>query len=204
LSLDEKREIARLYADTGTSTSEICARLGIGESSLHRIVQLQGLPLRGRTAYSASVGTTTQPAPAPSRTRNRSSNAGRRPGLKPATSGGAVKGQVIESEVHQTRGPAVAPIAGGAKSVTGRRRTAPAARGPRVAAPIETLAANSATVPTQRRRARTAGVSRSSELLQFAVTYLAEQTLQAASALDALQQTQARGAIEVTSIVRLA
>jgi transposase-like protein len=49
LSPDEEREIARLYADTSTSTSEICARLGIGESSLYRIVQRQGIPLRGRT-----------------------------------------------------------------------------------------------------------------------------------------------------------
>jgi len=47
-------------------------------------------------------------------------------------------------------------------------------------------------------------VARSSELVQFVVTYFAEQTLQAASALDALQQAQARGATEVTSIVRIA
>ena len=55
LSPAEKREITRLYGDTSTSTSEICARLGIGESSLCRIVQLQGVlyvdgpPLRRRT-----------------------------------------------------------------------------------------------------------------------------------------------------------
>ena len=78
------------------------------------------------------------------------------------------------------------------------------ARRPRVAAPIETPAANSAPVPTARRRSRTAGAARSSELVQFVVTYLAEQTLQAASALDAMQQVQARGATEVTSIVRIA
>jgi hypothetical protein len=47
-------------------------------------------------------------------------------------------------------------------------------------------------------------VRRSGELLQFAVTFLAEQTFQAASALDALQQAQARGATEVASIVRIA
>ena len=71
LSLEEKQEIARLYADTSTPTSEICARLGIGESSLYRIVQLQGVPLRGRTAPSVSVGTPTQPVPVPARTQNR-------------------------------------------------------------------------------------------------------------------------------------
>jgi transposase-like protein len=202
LSLEEKREIARLYADTSTSTSEICARLGIGESSLYRIVQLQGVPLRGRTAPSVLVGTPTRPVPAPARTQSRSS-AGRRPGLKLATSG-AVNGQAIASAVRQPPEPAVAPIAGGARAGTGSRRTAPVARRTTVAAPIVTLAADSTPAPTQRRRARTAEVSRSGELLQFTVTFLAEQTLQAASALDALQQAQARGATEVASIVRIA
>jgi transposase-like protein len=203
LSLEEKQEIARLYADTSTSTSEICARLGIGESSLYRIVQLQGVPLRGRTAPSVSVGTPTQPVPAPARTRNRSSNAGRRPGLKLATSG-AANGQAIASEMRQPPEPAVAPMASGARAVTGSRRTALVAHRTTVAAPIETLAANSAPAPARGRRARTAEVTRSGELLRFTVTFLAEQTFQAASALDALQQAQARGATEVASIVRIA
>jgi transposase-like protein len=161
LSLDEKREIARLYADPSTSTSEICARLGIGESSLYRIVQLHGLPLRGRTASSTSPGTTQ---------------------------------------------PTVAPNAAGAKSVTRRRRRriAPVARRPRVETPSDAPATKSASAPTATRRTRTAGMARSRELVQFVVTYLAVQTLQAASALDALQQAQARGATEVTSIVRIA
>jgi transposase-like protein len=50
VSSDEKREIARLYADPSVSTSAICAQLGIGESTLYRIVQEQGIPLRGRAA----------------------------------------------------------------------------------------------------------------------------------------------------------
>ena len=58
--------------------------------------------------------------------------------------------------------------------------------------------------PTATRRSRTAGVARSSEAVQFVVSYLAEQTFQATSALEALQQAQARGATEVTSIVRIA
>jgi transposase-like protein len=203
LSLEEKREIARLYANTSSSTSEICARLGIGESSLYRILQLQGVTLRGRTAPSVSVGVPTQSGPAPARTQNRSSNAGRRPGLKLATSG-AVNGQAIASEVRQTPEPAVAPIVGGARTVTGSRRTALGARRTRVGAPIRTLATTSIPAPTQRRRARAAGVSRSGELHQFTVTFLAEQTFQAASALDALQQAQVAGATEVSSIVRVA
>ncbi len=47
---DEAREIGRLYAETSTPTSEIRERFGIADSSLYRIVQQQGVPLRGRTA----------------------------------------------------------------------------------------------------------------------------------------------------------
>jgi hypothetical protein len=192
-----------LYADTSTPTSEICARLGIGESSLYRIVQLQGIPLRGRTAPSVSVGTPTELVPAPARTQNRSSNAGRRPRLKLTTSA-AANGQAIASEVRQTPEPAVAPISGGARAVTGSRRTALAARRTKVGAPIRTRSATTIPAPTQRRRARAAEVSRSGELHQFTVTFLAEQTFQATSALDALQQARAAGATEVSSIVRVA
>jgi transposase-like protein len=52
LSPDEERDIARLYADTSTPTSEIRERFGIGESSLYRVVQRHGVALRGRTASS--------------------------------------------------------------------------------------------------------------------------------------------------------
>jgi hypothetical protein len=126
-----------------------------------------------------------------------------------ATSGGAVRDPAIESEVEQTPEPAayatVAPIAASrAKSVAVRHRTPNAARRTGVEAPLESPAANSAPMPTATRRSRTAGVARSTGLVQFVVTYLTEQTLQAASALDAMQQAQARGATEVTSIVRIA
>jgi transposase-like protein len=50
VSPEDAREIARLYADTTISTAEIRARFGIGESSLYRVVQQQGTPLRGRMA----------------------------------------------------------------------------------------------------------------------------------------------------------
>ncbi len=208
LSLDEQREIARLYANTSTSTSEICRQLGIGESTLYRIVQLQGLPPRGRTTSSTSPGIT-HPAHAEYPSRNRSPNAGRRRVLKTnsgaATSTGVSNGQAIESKVKRTpklgAQPAVASIAGGAKSGTSRPRIAPVARRPKVAAPIETPAANSASVPTGVGRSRPAGVGRSSELVQFAVTYLAEQTLQAGSVLEALQQARAREVNPVRQLI---
>jgi len=57
LSPEQQREVARLYADSAIPTSEIRKRFGIGESSLYRIVQRQGVPLRGRAAA------TQEPAP---------------------------------------------------------------------------------------------------------------------------------------------
>jgi len=204
LSLEEKQEVARLYADSCTPTSEICARLGIGESSLYRILQLQGVPLRGRTAPSVSVGTTPQPALAQSGTRKSFVERWTQPQMETSVSGGAVQDQAIASEKPQTPEATVAPVVGGAKSVTRRRGMAAPGRRTRVEAPIETPAAIPAAVPTPTRRPRTARVSRSSDLLRFTVSFEAEQTLQAASALDALQQAEARGATEVTSIVRIA
>lgn len=53
LSPDEERDIARLYADKSTSTSEIRERFGIRESSLYRVVQRHGVGLRGRSASPA-------------------------------------------------------------------------------------------------------------------------------------------------------
>jgi transposase-like protein len=50
ISKDEAREIGRLYAETNTPISEIRERFGIGDSSLYRIVQQQGVAPRGRTA----------------------------------------------------------------------------------------------------------------------------------------------------------
>src|SRR5262245_55152749 len=48
LTPERKREIARLYDETGTPTPEIRKRFGIGESSLYRVLQTQGVSLRGR------------------------------------------------------------------------------------------------------------------------------------------------------------
>jgi transposase-like protein len=73
LSNDEEREIARLYAETSTPTSQIRERFGIGDGSLYRAVQRQGVALRGRTA----TGPRSKPqlAPAPVTGRRRSSGA---------------------------------------------------------------------------------------------------------------------------------
>jgi transposase-like protein len=84
LSPDEEREIARLYADTSTSTSEICKRLGIGESSLYRIVQRQGLPLRGRSSAPKAAAAQAAPAPVAAPKRSAAAPAAKRMRSAPA------------------------------------------------------------------------------------------------------------------------
>jgi transposase-like protein len=48
LSDEQEREVTRLYAETSTTTSEIARRFGIAESSVYRVTQRHGAPLRGR------------------------------------------------------------------------------------------------------------------------------------------------------------
>jgi hypothetical protein len=81
LSTDEGREIARLYTETNTLTSDIRARFGIGESSLYRIVQRQGIPLRGRT--SSSKAQVLQPAQVQNGSRSGWSNSRQRAASAP-------------------------------------------------------------------------------------------------------------------------
>src|SRR3982074_1294452 len=48
LSEDQKREVARLYAETSTPVPEIKRQFGIAESSLYRLIQQRGVAPRGR------------------------------------------------------------------------------------------------------------------------------------------------------------
>ena len=64
LSPEEQREVARLYADGSLPTSQIRDRFGIGESSLYRIVQRQGVPLRGRGRPASEQADSSRPAAA--------------------------------------------------------------------------------------------------------------------------------------------
>jgi hypothetical protein len=181
LSDEQEREVTRLYADTATPLGQIGQRFGIGQTSVARIAQRHGAPLRN-----------------PAISRAMASD-------KRGPTASAETGQAIESKTNQTSPepaaqPTVAPTAGGAKSVTSRQRTAPVARRPRTQAP----AVRATPVRTAMRRSRTAGVASSSELRQFVITFVAEQVFEAESALDALRQAMARGAAEVHSIVRIA
>ena len=75
MSLNDEREIARLYADPSTPTSEIRARFNISDSSLYRIVQRQGTPLRGHR--SAAKASATPRAPERNTHRKHTSSDGR-------------------------------------------------------------------------------------------------------------------------------
>jgi len=86
LDPEQEREIARLYAD-GTSTAAICERFGIGQSSLYRIVQRQGISLRGRGASSAPAAPS--PRSAPTRQQRRSISAGQPAPGQPRPTGAA-------------------------------------------------------------------------------------------------------------------
>jgi transposase-like protein len=122
LSPEQAREVARLYAEGALPTSEIRKRFGIGESSLYRIVQREGVPLRGRAAA------TPQPAPpraqAPDSGRRGSSTASGTPApavqppvaapaapTRPSTRGG--RGPAARRATPAASGAASAPRAAG-------------------------------------------------------------------------------------------
>ena len=81
LTDDQEREIARVYGATTTPASQISSQFGISESSVYRVAERHGLPLRGRKAVSAAgapptaeptagaATTTTQAQPAARRRR---------------------------------------------------------------------------------------------------------------------------------------
>jgi transposase-like protein len=97
LSPEQAGEVARLYAEGSTATSAIRARFGIGESSLYRILQRQGIPLRGRTPVSPEAGP--EPSPGSRQQRRRGSRATRDRGgasgsVRPPAAGAARNGGV--------------------------------------------------------------------------------------------------------------
>jgi len=49
LTPDEQRDIVRLYSDENASPAELRTRFGIGDSTLYRLLQKQGVTLRGRS-----------------------------------------------------------------------------------------------------------------------------------------------------------
>src|SRR5947207_9302436 len=53
LTEEQEREVTRLYAETATPVSEIRSRFGIAESSVYRVSQRHGAPLRGRMPATA-------------------------------------------------------------------------------------------------------------------------------------------------------
>jgi hypothetical protein len=197
LTDEQEHEVIRLYADTTTPLVEIGRRFGIGQTSVARIAQRRGALLRSPTISRAMASD--RPGPAAADTG---------PALERETT--PVQPEPVVSEPVEPE-PAAQPtgaptVARGPRSVTSRqRRPAPVARRPRAHAPVKAALISSAPVSTATRRRRSgAGVAGASVFRQFVVTFTAEQVLEASSALDALQQVQARGATEVTAIIRIA
>jgi transposase-like protein len=83
LTESDQEEVVRLYREATTSTAEIRDRFGIGDSSLYRLLQKHGVPLRGRAPTASSAVATSAPASTPassaSTSSSNSSSRGRRP-----------------------------------------------------------------------------------------------------------------------------
>jgi len=62
LSRADQAEVARLYGQTDTSAADIRQQFGIGDSTLYRIVQRNGLTLRGRVGSTARKPREARPA----------------------------------------------------------------------------------------------------------------------------------------------
>jgi transposase-like protein len=120
LSPEQQREIARVYAESTTPTSEIRKRFGIGESSLYRIVQREGVPLRGRAAA------TLQPEPP----RAQAPDSGRR---RSATASGA------QAATVRARAAAAAPVGPSRRGGRGRVSRATPSASREVSAPASSV-----------------------------------------------------------------
>jgi hypothetical protein len=93
LSDEQERELARLYSETRTPTSEIARTFGISETSVARVAQRHGATLRRRgrvpgsgAGSSSNNGATTAPAASSGTTRASSSTSTTR--ATPSTRGG--------------------------------------------------------------------------------------------------------------------
>ena len=120
LSPEQQHEIARLYAESTIPTSEIRQRFGIGESSLYRIVQREGVPLRGRAAAPSQSGPSRAQTPESGRRRSPTASRAQAPAGQPrvgavaAPTGSSRRGgRGVSRATPSASGGASAPGAGG-------------------------------------------------------------------------------------------
>jgi transposase-like protein len=127
LSKDEALEIARLYGETSTPTSEIRERFGIGDSSLYRVVQRQGIALRGRTTSSTQPKTQPAQTPPARQTRTSSPEQAQTPASQPrantAPRGPRITGRTRGAGVRRAsvRAKTTAPSRSVASQTSGKR-----------------------------------------------------------------------------------
>jgi hypothetical protein len=153
----QEREVARLYAETDTPLGEIARRFSIGQSSVARIAQRQGVPMRSGRATPAGTG---QAAPATS---------------------------------SRPRGAAVSAAEPERASVAARGRRDRSRTAREAAPPPEVAAAAPTAVP----EASAGGLQR-----RFRVRFVAEQVIEAEHMRGAIEQVEALGATDITSIAR--
>jgi transposase-like protein len=176
LSDEQELELTRLYKDTDTSVPDIARQFGIGESSVYRIAQRHGAPLRTgsgagrrgrRRSSEAAAGASSSGA---TRRARRTTTTPRRSGRVPQ------ENEQARPRSRRTTRRQQASIAGSRRSSQGQS----AGTASRVAGPRTRSAAGS----TRR----------------FRVVFLAETIVAAGSIRDAIAQAEAQGATEITSV----
>jgi transposase-like protein len=175
LTVEQAREVTRLYAETDTPVGSIARQFGIGQSSIYRLAQQHGVPLRQAAAASAADDHTPAPAGAG---RSRAARAG---AVSPAAASG-----------RGSRGRA--PGTGATVRATSRveRRLVRAVTTAEAAPAAEPkVAAKSG------QQSRSGGVGH-----RFQVTFLAETVVEAADIQSAIRQVEALGATDITAITR--
>jgi hypothetical protein len=168
----QEREVAELYSQTATPLVEIGRRFGIGQTSVARIAQRRGAALRSPN-ISRSMASGKQSAVADASANPQVDKATPSP---PEVTASPPPAASAAPEMPASPTPAPKP------PVIKRRASPPAGRtrAPRAAARA---------VPAE-------GGSR-----QFAVSFVADQVLQAETMWDAIRQAEALGATEIMSIV---
>ena len=182
--IPSRSSLHRHAANTTTPVSEIRSRFGIAESSVYRVSQRHGAPLRGRVPATAK--------PVALHARVPSTEPRRRPSSKSEAKTAVSAPQGVS---QKTGGRARA----GAARVATRRQVGERVAGAstRVAAHGSKPSRHPTTLPMRARSAVGVGAK-----ARFRIRFQVEALFEAVDISDALRQAQSRGAIEVTAIVR--
>ena len=209
LSDEQEVEVTRLYAETNTPIADIAGRFGIGESSVYRVAQRHGASLRGRTTSGESGGGTRSAGSGSGRGRRSTGSAtgtgrGRR-GRTAASSSGAGTGSTGATTTRGRRGRPARASSSGSTSTSGTTGT----RGRRGRPPGSGRQASTSSTPSgngRRTRGRAAQGGRAAASTsgrgRYRVSFVSTQVVEASNVQEAIRAAQARGATEITGVVR--